>query len=745
MQSASDSDLLPRRPCAKCSAEVGANDRFCQQCGALANLSCPSCGRDLDPSSLACRTCGYVVPVAARRAQMAQADSPWSTVLRQLQSGLANEFEFERELGRGGQAAVFLARELSLNRLVAIKVLAPGTLTTTYALERFRREATTIAALSHPNIVTIYAVRQVGDLPLFVMRYLGGKSLQRILMDEKRLSSDVVVSILHQVGTALAFAHRRGVVHRDIKPGNVLFDEDGNAIVTDFGIAKDLSSEIQTESGTVIGTPAYMSPEQIYGRGVTAASDQYSLGVMAWEMLTGEIPFTGSIYEIMRGHTDVEIPRLEKLVACSPELDEAIARMVRKKADERWASFSDLLQFLHATAPGAEGPLRDELRRIARRGAEASRAQPVEVPSVQSNPSSLFAILGPDEVEVGDHASFSLSSLKQDMKLPETSAWSVSNEAVVSVEARSGELVAHAVGTALVRAATPVGVLERPIVVHEPKPVSLELYLPKTVLEQGETIRSRARVLDKHGHVIPHVVSWHSSNDAVAALSEDGELRASSPGIAVISADAAQLHSERRVEVAAPRAMRLSVPTPPVLRVGDEVRLHVDAFDRRGNALAEVRPDWTSDTPRIASITPDGDVIARAPGRAHFTVAVDGVVASCDMQVQDRRASAIRIEGAPRQLIVGETFALSARCFDDGGEGFARPVRWSTSTPLLLEIEPSGAVVPLAPGVGRIVATVDSAVAKLELPIVPAPPDAGSLGTAFDRASRVFRRLRGGD
>jgi serine/threonine-protein kinase len=163
---------------------------------------------------------------------------PWQRVRQRLDAAVRGEFTIDREIGRGGMAAVFLARDVALDRRVAVKVMASGLLTGRGMVERFAREAVTVARLHHPNIVSIYTVRHLDDLHFFVMQFVDGRSLRQVLHVSSRLPIEAARAILYQIGTALAFAHRRGVIHRDVKPANILLDIDGNAVVMDFGIAK---------------------------------------------------------------------------------------------------------------------------------------------------------------------------------------------------------------------------------------------------------------------------------------------------------------------------------------------------------------------------------------------------------------------------------------------------------------------------------------------------------------------------
>src|SRR5713226_4804471 len=258
--------------------------------------SCSRCGAVLAPGSDSCPRCGTSIPPRAAEATVAIAPGRPSNqpdvLLAALRQATLGDYEILAELGRGGMATVYLAHDLALDRKVAIKVLAPALLLMGEGMvERFKREARTAAALSHPHIIPIYAVKESEHVLYFVMKYVQGRALDTVIRDVGTLPIPMVQTILAQVGDALGYAHRHGVIHRDIKSANIMLDEDGRAVVTDFGIAKVVQAEGLTMTGVTVGTPTYMSPEQCATRDVTGASDQYSLGVVAYEMLTGKPPF----------------------------------------------------------------------------------------------------------------------------------------------------------------------------------------------------------------------------------------------------------------------------------------------------------------------------------------------------------------------------------------------------------------------------------------------------------------------
>ena len=212
-----------------------------------------------------------------------------------LQAALGDAYTVEGRLGAGGFAVVFLVRDVHLKRKLAVKVLSPDVIASHSVLERFRREAETIAQLSHPHIVPLHFIGQKDDLVYLVMEAVEGGSLADRLQREKRLPIDDAARIFSEVASALAHAHKRGVVHRDIKPQNVLLDaESGRALVTDFGIARTAEGGSLTATGMVVGTPAYLSPEQVTGEPSDHRADIYALGVMMYEMVAGEPPFTGA-------------------------------------------------------------------------------------------------------------------------------------------------------------------------------------------------------------------------------------------------------------------------------------------------------------------------------------------------------------------------------------------------------------------------------------------------------------------
>jgi serine/threonine protein kinase len=241
------------------------------------------------------------------------------------------KYEIIEEVGRGGFAAVYKAVDTTLDRTVALKVLAPHLLWDPTFVERFQREAKVAANLDHPNIVTIYEVAQIKGVYFIAMQFLEGRTLSRILEAEGPLPVPRVQAVVEQIASALDYAHARGFVHRDIKPSNIIVAHDGRVTLTDFGLVKAGEGTQLTASGMVFGTPEYMSPEQAEGKVLDAQSDIYSLGVVLYEMLAGQAPFVADTTPaVMYKHVH-EPPPLDELPSGLPQgvvavLDKALAK-----------------------------------------------------------------------------------------------------------------------------------------------------------------------------------------------------------------------------------------------------------------------------------------------------------------------------------------------------------------------------------------------------------------------------------
>jgi serine/threonine-protein kinase len=308
------------------------------------------------------------------------------------------EYEIERELGRGGMAAVYLARDVALNRKVAIKTMLPELISRPGMVQRFKREAQMAAGLSHPHIVQIHSVRETPRLVYFVMKCIDGRSIDSILAERGALDLETTRLIMQQAGSALSFAHHRGVVHRDVKPANIMIDENGWAVMTDFGIAKIDDAQNLTATGTAIGTPHYMSPEQFHNKPVTGASDQYALAIVAYEMLTGKKPFDGStVAEIITKHLFSPPPDIRQDRADLPaRVADALTRMLAKEPADRFPDLDAAIAAFGAPSPAHLDMVRAQLMAIARSGEQKRPRLSVPLsPIPATRPSAQETVLTP--------------------------------------------------------------------------------------------------------------------------------------------------------------------------------------------------------------------------------------------------------------------------------------------------------------------------------------------------------------
>jgi Tol biopolymer transport system component len=266
------------------------------------------------------------------------------------------KYEIQAEIGHGGMGAVYRGYDPLLDRYVAVKVLAPHLVWEKGFVERFLREARAAARLKHPNIVTIYDVGQEGGSYYFVMEYLEGQTLTEVIRQQGPLPPDEVLSILQPLAEALDYAHYQGLVHRDIKPGNIIVGPGGQATLTDFGIARAAQETRLTGTGTLVGTPQYMSPEQVKGLTVDGRSDLYSLAVLAYEMLRGQAPFQAEITPALLYKVVHELPPPIRQARpdLPAEVEGVLAKALAKEPGERYATVSAFVDTLGRALAGEE-------------------------------------------------------------------------------------------------------------------------------------------------------------------------------------------------------------------------------------------------------------------------------------------------------------------------------------------------------------------------------------------------------
>ena len=360
-------------------------------------MKCFQCGSTLPEGTRFCGHCGMKVADPEAGTMIVEVEEA-DQLLARIRRVFAGEYEVESELARGGMAIVYRATETALRRAIALKVLRPDIGLSAAAAERFKREAQTVASLDHSNIIPVYRVGQVGGLFHIAMKFVEGRSLDIILEAQGALPVPVVLTVLREAARGLAFANERGIVHRDVKAANILVDTDGRVVVSDFGVALRASDVTLTQAGTLIGTPAYMSPEQCSGLRAGPQSDQYSLAVVGFQMLAGKTPFHAeTLAGIMQHHfftppPDLRLARQD----IPPELVRIISRALNKDATKRFGSTSEMLGELESIQ------LTDEERRASQRalrdlarGRETPRISTGSLPALPDMPTLSVEIAPP--------------------------------------------------------------------------------------------------------------------------------------------------------------------------------------------------------------------------------------------------------------------------------------------------------------------------------------------------------------
>lgn len=353
-----------------------------------ANTQCFGCGAVAPEGSRFCGNCGRQL-ADPHTATLVDESAQQDTLLHRLRRVMAGEYRVERELARGGMGVVFEATEEHVGRRVALKVLSPELGITARAAERFKREARMVAGLEHPNIVPVYRVGQLGGMLFITMKYIAGRSLDEITASQGALPMPAVMHVLRSAARSLTYAHEHDIVHRDVKAANILIEKDGRVLMTDFGVALRASDVTLTADGAVIGTPGYMSPEQCAGKRATPQSDQYSLGVVAFQMLTGTLPFKAeSLPGIMHHHFFTPLPsvRLARDDIPAPLLA-IVERLVAKAPTDRFNTTRELLGELEGLPFSATE--RNEAERLMRRlsvGDQVARVTTRELPRLPDAP-----------------------------------------------------------------------------------------------------------------------------------------------------------------------------------------------------------------------------------------------------------------------------------------------------------------------------------------------------------------------
>jgi serine/threonine-protein kinase len=649
-------------------------------------------------------------------------------LLQALREATLGEYEVLEEVGRGGMAVVFLAHDISLDRKVAIKMMSPAlTLMDPDIQERFKREARTAASLSHPHIIPVYSVRDSDHIAYFVMKFIEGRTLESVMREVGALPVPVVQTILNQAGSALGYAHRKGVVHRDVKPGNILLDPEGWVVVTDFGIAKVAQAEALTMTGGMVGTPTYMSPEQCGGTDVTGAVDQYALGVVAYEMLTGRQPFKSeTVVNLLYDHCHTPPPPLQDLAPdCPPEVAAAVMRMLEKKPEDRWPSIEEAVEAVGVVTDSKGGTVRTHMMTLARAGSAHSLLEKFRTPpaAVKSTPAT--PVTPPPDTSHPVAAAAGRSAATRALwAAPILAAAAVGVWLVLGRGGpESGAANAHAPSA----------------VAAVPQVALLEVAPPHLALDQGSSAPLAATPRDAGGSAVPGAaVTWISSNPGVASVSEAGVVTAFSSGTATITARSAGSSASITVTVTEPPPRVAAGParvtpvvtsvgiSPPraATEVGSSVRLGASAYDQRGSSMAGRSFTWSSSDPRVAQVSADGLVTGIAEGTAEITASNGGRSGTATVDVSARPVASVALSPGRGELQVGTTLQLSATARDDRGATLpGSEFSWRSSDPGVATVSRSGLVTAVAPGAATVTAASGGASADAPV-VVTAPPAA---------------------
>src|SRR5580704_9756518 len=336
-------------------------------------MQCPLCQADNPPTAEHCTKCSTPLPLADMTISPTEMGTgvvgtqAWSVAVTprpsseaaakgQLEPGtlLAERFEILQLLGQGGMGAVYKARDTELERLVALKLIRPELASHPEILRRFKQELILAREVTHRNVIRIFDLGQAQGIKFITMEYVEGRDLKSLIHEKGKLTADEAVPIALQIAAALEAAHTAGVVHRDLKPQNVMSDKDGRVYVMDFGIARSLEHQGMTQTGALMGTPEYMSPEQAKGEKVDARSDLFALGIIFYEMLTGNSPFKAeTAMAMMFKRTQERATPLSQLnIGVPPVISDIVSKCLEIRTDQRYQSAREVIQDLEAWKGG---------------------------------------------------------------------------------------------------------------------------------------------------------------------------------------------------------------------------------------------------------------------------------------------------------------------------------------------------------------------------------------------------------
>ena len=695
---------------------------------------CERCGAPVEAGARFCISCGADVSaqqgeLATRRISLDKSTTQHmqNRMMQTLRHATVGDYDILAELGRGGMATVYLAHDLALDRKVAIKVMSPHLLEGEGMVERFKLEARTAAQLSHPHVIPIYAVKETESVLFFVMKFIEGRALDSIIKQIGPLPIPMVKDILTKVGQALGYAHRRGVVHRDIKPGNIMIDEEGTPIVTDFGIAKVAQARNLTMTGATIGTPSYMSPEQCSALEVTGASDQYSLGIVAYEMLTGKVPFTAdSVVQIMFKHChDDPEPVETHRPDCPPELAEMVNRMLQKTPEHRWESLEAGVQSLGVQATlSFDDPFRTQLAGLAKEGTHRELLARVSTPK-SPIPKSTSGPRGATAKRTAAGARGLTGAAAAAAGDPEATRLAGATYQTMTVPSRKGPFIAGIAAAFVFVAGT-----------------MLWIFKPWATGAAGTEQSSGAPVTQAPApdpNAPPANPSGANTTAPPPTTSASPERPATPARVATVTITDA--------------------PSGPLTQ-GATWRLGAIARDGGGATLRNRTLRWESSNSQIASVSNTGDVSAVQAGTARITVTAEGgVSATTQIAVQAVAAAQTPTPPAPEtvasvevsgtnSLVVGGTTTLNAQPKGASGNALSRDVSWRSSNDAVATVNGDGFVRAVGPGTVTITATSGDRSATMSVRVAepavsPPPPTAPSpaeRNAAIERVVQNYAR-----
>ena len=686
---------------------------------------CGRCGRAVEAGAQFCANCGNDVSSEqgfASTKRMTPLNQSATAVMQndliaRLRRATLGEYEVLTELGRGGMASVYLAHDLQLDRKVAIKVMLPSLLEGEGMTERFKLEARTAAGLSHPHIIPIYAVRDTELLLYFVMKFVEGRPLDTIIREVGKLPIPMAQAILSKVGEALGYAHRNGVVHRDIKPANLMIDTEGQPIVTDYGIAKVAEMSGLTMTGATIGTPTYMSPEQATAGAITGASDQYSLGIVAYQMLAGHLPFSGTtMVSLLYQHChEPPPPFLGERPDCPPALHDAVMKMLEKKPEDRFASLEEAVECIGRVTLSFDDPVRTQLVDLVNKGGNRRILESVKTPR------SPIPTRTKQPTRGANTASATQSAQATQLAAPPPASkaplWIGIGIAAVAIAVVAAVLVPRGGASSGLPAPTVQGAAAPGV--GTASVASLTVSPAAGRLEINQSLQLSASASDAAGQPTSVSLVWTSADPSIASVSASGLVIAKAPGVVSVRASAGGKESSALLTVASAAsgsgAASTVAPTGPTvasikvdgvpasLAVGGSVQLRATPIDGRGAPLGAKSVRWTSADPSRASVSGTGVVSALAEGDAVFIVRSDAVDRSVTIQILAARPASIAVSAAPSSLTVGGSTRLTATALGEDGRAMNVDLAWRSADPRVASVN-DGVVTANAAGSTTIIA-----------------------------------------